>query len=265
MPVTQSALTERGVVHFVLGEKCLNVGEKLFHADFIKCATTHRQGVLLSGYRSPNDTCDTTHMHDPADELQKVRAALRRVMAQKGIRNKPLAKMAGLGETSVRDLLDNEDRDIKLGTLHKIAGALEISIDDLLGGAAVVVVGKVGAGGNVIFEEVAHGLVPRPPGLGGNLEALEVSGSSMLPRYSSGDIVYISRAHDGVNPDDVGEYCAVRLTTGETYIKQLTYGSRPGFFTLRSLNDEDIIDVEIEWATPIIFVLPRAARRRLGF
>ena len=105
--------------------------------------------------------------------------------------------------------------------------------------------------------------VPRPPGITGRLEALEVVGDSMLPRYSSGDVVYISRDIDGVLDAYIGEYCAVRLTSGETYVKLLARGSRPGFFTLRSLNAADIEDVEVEWATPIIFVMPRAGRAAL--
>ncbi|MCK0531474.1 S24 family peptidase [Sphingobium agri] len=205
-------------------------------------------------------------MTERSDELQRVRDALRKAMARKGMKNKPLAQKAGLGDTSVRDLLDNEDRDIKLGTLHRIAGALEVDIRDLVGGANTVPLrGSVGAGGSVIYEEVDDRTAPLPPGLGSNVEALEVQGTSMLPRYSSGDIVYIATDIRGVSEEDIGDYCAVRLSTGETYVKLLAHGSRPGFFTLRSLNAEDIVDVELEWATPIIFVMPRAARRRLGF
>lgn len=227
-----------------------------------RCVPAHRQGVLQRTYPFIAPPCDTAHM----DELQRVRDALRHAMDRRGIKNKPLAKRAGLGETSVRDLLDNEDRDIKLGTLHKLAGALEIPIEDLVSsGATVPLVGRIGAGGNVEYAEVAGETIARPPGAGGALEALEVEGTSMLPRYSAGDIVYISVGTHGVMVDDIGEFCAVRLKTGETYVKQLAHGSRPGFFTLRSLNADDIVDVELEWATPIIFVLPRVARRRLGF
>lgn len=186
-------------------------------------------------------------------------------MLRKGIARKPLAQRAGLGDTSVRDLLDNEDRDIKLGTLFKLSGALDMTIDEFVGGAQPVPLsGRIGAGGSIIFEEVPGDTVPRPPGMGGDLEALEVDGDSMLPRYSSGDVVYIDKASRGVSEDCFGEYCAVRVVSGETYIKLLARGSRPGFVTLRSLNAADIEDVEIEWATPIIFVLPRAARRRMG-
>ena len=199
------------------------------------------------------------------DELERVRAAVRDVMARKGMKPKPLAKRAGLGDTSVRDLLDNEGRDIKIGTLQKLAGAMDVNVEDLLGGVGVPLTGRVGAGGSIVFDEQTGSTVPRPPGIAGPLEALEVQGDSMLPRYSSGDIVYIQRTHAGTMPEDIGEYCAVRLTTGETYVKQLARGSRPGFFTLRSLNAADIEDVELEWATPILFVLSRVALRRLGY
>ena len=199
------------------------------------------------------------------DKVEEVRAAIRRVMERKGIKPKPLAQRAGLGDTSVRDLLDNPGRDIKIGTLQKLAGALEVNLEDLLGTDGVPLTGRVGAGGSIIFDEVDGGVVPRPPGGGGELEALEVIGDSMLPRYSSGDVVYIRRLHDGISADTVGDYCAVRLTSGESYVKLLARGSRPGFWTLRSLNAADIEDVELEWATPILFVLSQAARRTLGY
>lgn len=184
-------------------------------------------------------------------------------MVAKDIKAKPLSKKAGKGETFVRDMF--EAADIKLGPLHLIANALEVSVADIVGGDEMTISGKVGAGGSVIFEEADYGPTARPVGFGDKLQAFVVDGSSMLPRYSSGDVVYISRETDEIDPEAIGDFCAVRLVTGETYVKQLTHGSRPGFFTLRSLNAEDIVDVEVAWATPIIFVLPRAARRRLGY
>jgi repressor LexA len=200
---------------------------------------------------------------DEKDEIERVKASIRRLMAAKNLKAKPLSKLAGKGETFVRDMF--EAADVKIGPLHSIANALEVSVADIVGGDEMRISGKVGAGGSLIFEEVDLGPTARPAGFGDKLQAFEIDGSSMLPRYSSGDVVYISRDTDGVDERDIGEFCAVRIKTGETYVKQLAYGSRPGFFTLRSLNAEDITDVELEWATPIVFVLPRAARRRLGY
>jgi len=205
-------------------------------------------------------------MKEPDPELEGVREKLRVAMERKGLKPKPLAQRANLGDTSVRDILDNPGRDIRVGTLQKIAGAMDVDVTDFFGNADVTLTGRVGAGGEIIFDESDGTVkVPRPPGFSGEVEALEVVGTSMLPRYSSGDIVYIQRTHDGVSAETIGEYCAVRLVTGETYVKQLARGTRPGFFTLRSLNADDIEDVEIEWATPILSVLSRVARRRLGY
>lgn len=83
----------------------------------------------------------------------------------------------------------------------------------------------------------------------------------MLPKYSDGDIIYIQRWHDGILPEYIGEDCAIRLSTGETYIKQLIKGSEEGRFTLLSLNAPPIENVEIEWATPIAFIMPARSRR----
>ena len=197
------------------------------------------------------------------DEIDRIKGSIRRLMIAKGIKAKPLSKLAGKGETFVRDMFDAAD--VKLGPLHSIANALEVSVSDIVGGEEMRIGGRVGAGGSIVFDEVDLGPTFRPSGFGEKLQAFEIDGSSMLPRYSPGDVVYISPEKDGVNEEDVGDYCAVRLSTGETFVKQLAYGSRPGFFTLRSLNAEDIIDVELLWAAPIVFVLSRSARRRLGY
>lgn len=203
-------------------------------------------------------TCDKTHMAN-GSEIDRIKAALRRAMERRGIGAKPLSTEAGLGETAVRDLL--LAKDIKVGTLQRLANVLEVGVDDLIGAQSVPLTGRIGAGGTIIFEELGTDhLMPKPPGFSGPLEALEVIGDSMWPKYNSGDIVYISKSLDGVLPKYIGEFCAVRLDTGETYLKQLVRGDRPGRFTLRSLNAADIENVAVEWATPIIFVLPKFAR-----
>jgi repressor LexA len=83
----------------------------------------------------------------------------------------------------------------------------------------------------------------------------------MLPKYKSGDIIYIQRNHEGLLEEYIGEDCAVRLVTGETYIKQLVRGSAENRFTLRSLNAPDMENVEVEWATPVMFIMPAKSRK----
>lgn len=223
--------------------------------------THHTVKCDLAAYATIVRMCDTTHMQQNS-EMARIHEALRRAMARKGIAAKPLSLAAGLGETAVRDLFDGKD--VKIGTLQKLAVALECSLEDLIGAEAVPLSGRIGAGGSIIFEDMGDDqFVVRPPGMSGPLEALEVMGDSMLPRYSSGDVVYIRRTHDGILKEYIGEFCAVRLVTGETYLKQLSRGAQPGTFTLRSLNAADMEDVHVQWATPILFVLPKFSRQHI--
>ncbi|RPF72618.1 XRE family transcriptional regulator [Aurantiacibacter spongiae] len=185
-------------------------------------------------------------------------------MKARDVKPTTLSLRVGKNRTLVKDLLE-KSKDIQIGTLSKLSSALDVPLADLLAAPRVSVVGYIGAGGEIIFEDMGHeDSVLRPPGISGTLIALIVRGSSMLPRYREGDIIYIQREHDGVLPEYVGEDCAVRLSTGETYIKQLIKGSEEGRFTLLSLNAPPIENVEIEWATIVRFVLPGASRRLLS-
>lgn len=197
-------------------------------------------------------------------DFQAIRDALRGVMKRRGVKPTTLSLMVGRSKTLVKELLEKND-DVKLGTLQKLAGALDVELDVLLRRPRVPIVGYIGAGGHVIFEEYGETLDPdrtvlRPPGISGKLVALVVRGESMLPKYRDGDVIYIQRDHPGLLAEYIGEDCAVRLASGETYIKQLAYGSSDNLFTLRSLNAADMIDVQIEWATPILFIMPARAR-----
>ncbi|WP_159975828.1 MULTISPECIES: XRE family transcriptional regulator [unclassified Novosphingobium] len=145
--------------------------------------------------------------------------------------------------------------------LDRLTQILNCSPSDILG-EQVPVVGRIGAGGTVVFDDLGFDeMVPRPPETPGELIGLEVHGESMLPKFDPGDIIYISRDHDGVEPQDIGAICACRLTTGETYLKQLLKGSGHGLFTLRSYNAADMEDCELVWATPIRAITPKHARR----
>lgn len=198
-------------------------------------------------------------------DFESIRDNLRRVMKRKGVKPTTLSQAVGRSKTLVKDLL-TKNSDVQIGTLIKLAGALDVSLDDLLNRPRVPIVGKVGAGGSVVFLDAGETIEPdetvlRPPGISGNLIALMVDGSSMLPKYRDGDIIYVQRTYDGVLADSIGEDCAVRLVSGETFLKQLARGSTPDKFTLRSLNAPDMEDVEVEWATPVLFIMPARARR----
>lgn len=209
------------------------------------------------------DWANLSPMGDVAD-MHSVRDALRRIMDRKKVRPTTLSLQVGTNRTLVKNLLESTG-DIQLGTLTKLAGALDIELSDLLAGPRVPIGGRIGAGGTIIFEELdGEDTVIRPPGVSGQLIALLVEGSSMLPKYRDGDIIYIRREHNGVLEEDVGDDCAVRLASGETFIKQLIQGSEPGRFTLLSLNAPPIENVEVEWATRVLFIMPARSRHLLS-
>lgn len=188
-------------------------------------------------------------------DIGAIRAALKEAMSRKGIAAKRLSKNAGLGETAIRDLMEKVD-DPRVGTLIKVADALEMPVSALFGDM-VPVLGKIGAGGSVLFEEEDDKpeTVVRPPGAAGRLMALRVTGDSMFPVYRDGDLVYVARDHDGVLPEYIGEECAVHTVEGGTFLKVLVDGSKPGRYTLRSFNAPDMENVEIVWASRVEFVM----------
>lgn len=198
-------------------------------------------------------------------DIETIRAAIKAAMTKRGISRRQLSKDANLSESAVRDLLTRTDNP-GISTLYRIADALEMPVDEVTGSAMTVpVLGRIGAGGAILFdldqEEVVEDVevrqVPRPPLTPGKLMALEVSGSSMLPKYEDGEIIYVRRDHDGILPQYIGRYCAVRTADGGTFLKILAQGSEPDRFTLRSLNAPDMENVEIVWASPVLFVMPK--------
>lgn len=214
-------------------------------------------------FNKKSPSCNLLDMSDAID-LETIRVSLRRIMETKGVKPTTLSLKVGTNRTLVKDLLEKA-KDVQIGTLTKLAGALDVPLADLLQSPRVPVVGSIGAGGTIIFEDVGiDETVLRPPGISGTLIALMVQGSSMLPKYRDGDIIYIQRSHDGVLPDYFGEDCAVRLTSGETYLKQIMTGSEEGRFTLLSLNAPPMENMEVEWATPVLFIMPARSRYQLS-
>lgn len=199
----------------------------------------------------PRSVRDNMHMAN--------RIAHLRVKA--GLTQQQLADLLHSGRSTVTKL-ERGERPLNDNWLEKFSDIFGCSKADILG-EIVPIIGKIGAGGSVIFDDMGVNetdTVPRPPETEGSLIALEVSGESMMPKFDPGDVIYISRDQEGLDSRALGNYCAIRLRTGETYLKRLVRGSSTNRFTLRSLNAADIEDVEIEWATPIRAILPKGVR-----
>jgi repressor LexA len=170
-----------------------------------------------------------------------------------------LAAAMGVRPGAVSEILA-EIRQIKATEIQPIIDYLELN--------AVPIMGRVGAGATI---EPEHEQVP-PEGLG-EVElpfpvseeaiALEVAGDSMLPKYESGDIIVVYKEQRYPLSSFYGEEAAVRLKTGERYLKTIERGKSSHLVNLTSFNAKPINGVKLEWIGEICVTLPRGQIERL--
>ena len=181
------------------------------------------------------------------------------------------ASLAAKKPDAIRNLrraVQNGDRrGVTTETLTALAPVLETTASWLLEGvdptatsSTLRVVGRIGAGAEILpeFEQIPpEGLyevelmLPLPR----DSIAFAVEGDSMWPRYNAGDVVVCdAKEHD---PSAVaGQEAAVRTGDGKRYLKTIRRGTANGTFDLESHNAPPIRNAKLEWAAPIMMILP---------
>src|SRR6478735_8690415 len=197
-------------------------------------------------------------------EIRKGRTMLDIKLIERGL-EKPgktkggLATAMGVRPGAVSEILSGL-RLIKASEIPLIIDYLELN--------SVPIMGRVGAGASI---EPDNEQVP-PEGLGEvelpfpiteETVAFEVSGDSMLPKYENGDIIVVYREQRHPLSSFYGEEAAVRLKTGERYLKTIERGKSPTLVNLTSFNAKPINGVKLEWIGEICVTLPRGQIERL--
>ena len=184
-----------------------------------------------------------------------IERALERTGKSKG----GLAEAMGVRAGAVSEILAGI-RLIKASEIDAIVEYLELNL--------IPVMGRVGAGASIEpeYEQVPPeglGEVELPFPIWEETIAFEVSGDSMLPKYENGDVIVVYREQRHPLSSFYGEEAAVRLKSGERYLKTIERGSSTGVVNLKSFNAKPINGVKLEWIGEICLTLPRGQISRL--
>src|SRR6202161_3002293 len=170
-----------------------------------------------------------------------------------------LAAAMGVRPGAVSEIL-SEIRLIKASEIEPIIEYLRLNY--------VPIMGRVGAGAVIEpeYEQVPPeglGEVELPFPISEETIAFEVAGDSMLPKYENGDIIVVYREQRHPISSFYGEEAAVRLKTGERYLKTVERGKSATLVNLTSFNAKPINGVKLEWIGEICVTLPRGQIERL--
>ena len=186
-------------------------------------------------------------------------AMIERGLEKPGKTKGGLAQAMGVRPGAVSEILSGL-RLIKASEIGPIMEYLELN--------SVPIMGRVGAGAVIEPENEqvppeGLGEVELPFPLSEETVAFEVAGDSMLPKYENGDVIVVYREQRHPLSSFYGEEAAVRLRTGERYLKTIERGKSANLVNLTSFNAKPINSVRLEWIGEICVTLPRAQIERL--
>ena len=186
-------------------------------------------------------------------------AMIERGLERTGKSKGGLAQAMGVRASAISEILSGL-RQIKASEIAPIVEYLELN--------RVPIMGRIGAGALIEpdIEQIPPegiGEVELPFPLSEETIAFEVTGDSMLPKYESADVIVVYREQRHPLASFYGEEAAVRLKTGERYLKTIERGKAPSMVNLASFNAKPINGVKLDWIGEICVTLPRAQIERL--
>jgi repressor LexA len=188
-------------------------------------------------------------------DIELIKRALKKPGKTKG----GLAAAMGVRPGAVSEIL-SDIRLIKASEIQPITDYLDLN--------SVPIMGRVGAGAAIEpeYEQVPPeglGTVELPFPIAEETVAFEVAGDSMLPKYENGDVIVVFKEQRHPVSSFYGEEAAVRLKTGERYLKTIERGKSAASVNLTSFNAKPINGVKLEWIGEICVTLPRGQIQRL--
>jgi phage repressor protein C with HTH and peptisase S24 domain len=189
-----------------------------------------------------------------------------------GLTQEYMAEMLDIS-TGLYNGLETGKRRMNETYLEGIASILRVPITHLIieERPTIAIAGKVGAGAHVpvfdVYEKGDGPQVEAPPGLPtSGIVAVEVTGDSMEPVYSAGDLLFYTRhTHEGVPDEMVGNRCVCEDEEGMGWVKQVKPGDEPGLFHLISLNPgaTTMWNKRLKWAARVRLHWPADMAKKL--
>lgn len=169
-----------------------------------------------------------------------------------------LANAIGLTDAKMSNIMNGRRR-ITAGEADQIRRFFGFTPPEEMN-PSIAVVGKVGAGDHVQLyddHEKGGGLfhIARPSWIPNHgCVAAQIDGSSAEPWALDGDIIFWRREAMGVLEEDLGRPVVAELDDGTVLLKRLASGSKPGLWSLLSINPTHpaLYDVSLRWASRVM-------------
>lgn len=187
-----------------------------------------------------------------------------------------IAEKAGVSYEQLKKVKQGKSQSTNVDDAQKVAAAFGLTLDHLLCGLfearpTIALAGKVGAGAKIpLVDAYTKGDGPQvecPEGISPHgIVAVEVSGDSMEPIYSDGDVLFYTRhTHENVPSEAVGRRSVCEDADGNVWVKQVKRGDQPDRFHLISLNPgaQTMWNVALVWASPIRLHWPQELVRKV--
>jgi transcriptional regulator with XRE-family HTH domain len=183
-----------------------------------------------------------------------MKTKLKEARDAQGLTQEQLAEDIGLSVSQI-SRFESGAREPRVAEIAAIAKRLCVSASALIEDTVVSVVGRIGAGAEVvpIADQSEIYEVETTVSLSPGMVGFEVDGDSMWPRYEKGDILICSA--DGTPVESLAQdaEAAVELTDGRRFIKRVRREN--GGWRLDSHNAKPIENVKIVWASKVAHVI----------
>lgn len=187
---------------------------------------------------------------------------LRNQMEARGLTQRDVAAIAGMTEQMFTNVIKGR-RQMHLEEADRIRRSFGYILPEDAP-ISIAVAGKVGAGDHVrLVDDYAKGAglfqIARPQWIPArNVVAAIVDGTSAEPFACNGDIIFWRRDALAVHTEDLGRAVVAETEDGRILLKRLASSSRPGHWSLLSINPShpNLMDVRLLWAARVLAPLP---------